>query len=350
MIHRRDNWSVVLPPTWHAKLQGDVSEFKADEAIGTLFIGSKKFGRTLSDFDLKKRAGHSVTLQVLMPDAQLEPVRIGVLSGFATKYRNSELLWQEWWLRYGSLLVDIRYSVVCELTNAEQDAAMSIINSLQIEGIDAIIDKNEDLKCVFDASGMESIIHNGWVGPYGNLPALRCIWIPKENDLVGILDVQVLCENGDIITEQFSGMGSPEERYKEAFFYFTTTSLNVFLAAFWNKYPERIQKKIWKVNGCNYVAYIGQFVLRSSGGEDGFVPEALYSEIEKAIQREKLTNPLHWINLYVAHTAGKHIFAALLDNRVWESGKKALEGLVWKKLDGYHSIRRCIILKQIGPN
>jgi hypothetical protein len=247
-------------------------------------------------------------------------------------------------------MVSIHGPATYEVASPEQDAIMSILNSLQIEGIDAIIDKNEDLKCVLEASGMESILHDDWIFPYDKLPALRCVWIPKENDSFGTLEVQVLCEKDAIIVERFSAIGSPEHGYKEAFSYFMRNFLDVLLAAFWNKYPERIQKKIWKINGWNYEAFIGHITFRSSNREDGFVPDGLFSKIEKAIQREKLTKPLHWIKVSACQHAGKHAFEASLDNRVWKPVKSALKSLIWKKMDDYYDLKNLIILKQIDPN
>jgi hypothetical protein len=86
MIYRSGCWSVVLPPTWHAESYGKVSMLKADEAIGVLLISSTKFGRTVSDYDLKKEAWQDITIQEATPDVQLEPVRFGALSGFTAKW------------------------------------------------------------------------------------------------------------------------------------------------------------------------------------------------------------------------------------------------------------------------
>ena len=132
MIYRSGCWSVVLPPTWHAESYGKVSMLKADEAIGVLLISSTKFSRTVSDYDLKKEAWPDITIQGVNPD-ELEPVRLGVLSGFTAKCRKSEPSWQEWWLRYGSLMISIHGPATCEAASPEQDAVMSILNSLQVE-------------------------------------------------------------------------------------------------------------------------------------------------------------------------------------------------------------------------
>jgi hypothetical protein len=201
---------------------------------------------------------------------------------------------------------------------------MAILASLRIEGVETIIeqiDKNEDLKCVLDAHRMESIIHDDWIFPYDKLPAVRCLWLPVVSPQVGLLEVHVLCEKGDIIAECFAGFGADDERYKYAFRSFMINSLPVFLAAFWDKHPERITKEMWKINGWDYMAYIGQFVTRNPEGVEGLIPETAFNKIENAIRREKLTKPLHWVRTYMRSVNGKYTFESLLDNEIWPSGE-----------------------------
>ena len=347
MIYKSECWSVELPPTWHGKACGSYSIFAADPPIGALMIMRREYIMTLTDHDLKKSA------QLMTPDLRLEQIRLGVLSGFTAKYQEDEMSWQVWHLRHGTWMLHIAYNVPCGTEPTEQEPVMAILTSLQIEGVETIteqIDKNEDLKCVLDAHGMESIVHDDWIFPYDKFPAVRCLWLPVVSPQTGVLEVHVLCENDDVIAEAFAGFGADDERYKDAFGSFMANSLHVLLAAFWDKHPERITKEMWKINGWDYTAYIGPFGTRNPEGVEGLIPETAFNEIKNVIKREKLTKPLHWIRTFVGCVDGKFTFEALFNNENWPSGEIVLNKIHWKKLDSFYSVRNFLILKQIGTN
>lgn len=347
MIYQSGCWSVELPGTWRGESPGDFSLFEAKPSLGVLMIMVREQGVILADQDLIDMA-----YQTVAPDVRLAPISLGLLSGFAATYEKDQLSWQVWWLRQGSVLVNISYNAYCETASSGQDAVMAIINSLRIDGIDdemEFIDKNDDLKFVLEEHGLQSMVIENWVFPYGKLPGLRSLWYPEMTPRVGQLDIQVLCEKDVIIAESFAGGGEGDARYNDAFGKFLINSLHVFLAAFWDKDLEQITKKIWNINGREYTAFIGQFGMMHSGDMSGLIPETAFNEIEKAIKREKLTKPLHWIRTYVSNYDGKYVFESLLDNEIWPSGESVIKKIPWKKSDDFYSVRNFLILKQTGP-
>lgn len=126
MIFASAWWSVELPQQWSGHPDGQCAAFRADPPLGVLQISAaRKDAGPVTDQDLTEFAEERIA-----PEVPLDGVRFGAFSGVTAKYRKDGLLWQEWWLRSGPLMVYVTYNVVQEHEASEQDAIASILASL----------------------------------------------------------------------------------------------------------------------------------------------------------------------------------------------------------------------------
>jgi len=92
---------------------------------------------------------------------------------------------------------------------------------------------------LFQNHGLSCVVHNDWVLPNSELPALRALWYPATS--TGLLDVQALVRDQLIIDECFAGMGEGDDGMYDALTSFTANSFHVLLAALWgNNDPEQV--------------------------------------------------------------------------------------------------------------
>src|ERR1044072_121506 len=196
---------------------------------------------------------------------------------------------------------------------------------------------------LFEQHGFESVIHNDWIFPNGQLPALRMAWVPNEQS--GILQVEVFVREGVIIEECFAGFGQDETGLKDALYNFAINSFHVLLAALFGKNDEeQVNTENWTINNKNYTAYFGNFGRRASEGVTTPVPDALFDAIEATIKREPLTNDMHWFRLFFCNLKNEFTFEALRDNEIWDAGIRCLEAVDWGRDDGYYSVRLFLVL------
>ena len=188
------------------------------------------------------------------------------------------------------------------------------------------------------------MVHNDWVVPNSTLPAVRALWYPGES--VGHLQVQVLVRDELIIEECFAGIGQGDSALSDALKTFTVTSFHVLLAALWGKSnPDEITTEEWLVSGQRFVAYIGNFGIRTFEGASASVPPGLFDRIEETIKRESLSGDLHWFHLLAGRVDNNFSFEAQKDNEHWESGVRCLEAVSWEQASQYYSVRLLIILR-----
>jgi len=89
------------------------------------------------------------------------------------------------------------------------------------------------LSKLFEAHGVACVVHNDWVAPNLELPALRGLWYPGQSS--GQLTVQVLVRDKLSILECFAGFGQGDAGLHDALHNFAFNSFHVLLAAFWGK-------------------------------------------------------------------------------------------------------------------
>jgi hypothetical protein len=77
---------------------------------------------------------------------------------------------------------------------------------------------------LFKRHGLEQSLHDGWVLPNAELPAIRGTWHPGETH--GRLDMQVLVRHGVVIEECFGGIGAGDVGLSDGLQSFTINSLN----------------------------------------------------------------------------------------------------------------------------
>jgi hypothetical protein len=200
------------------------------------------------------------------------------------------------------------------------------------------------LSKLFHVHGVACVVHNDWVVPNSELPALRALWYPDQSH--GLLQVQVLVRDKLVIEECFAGAGQGDSGLQDALVNFTTNSFHVLLAAFWGKNdPEQVTMEEWDISGKRYTAYIGNFGTRCSAGVTAHVPPELFAAIEAAIKREPLAGDLHWFRLFFGNAVSDSFtFEALKDNEDWPAGVRCLEAAAWERSSGYYSVRLFAVL------
>lgn len=200
------------------------------------------------------------------------------------------------------------------------------------------------LKDLFEAHGLTCIVENEWIVPNAELPAIRGIWYPQDEN--GRLDIHVLIKEGVLVEECFAGIGKQDKAFNDALHNFMVNSLHVFLAALWGKNdPEQVTIETWRIGSREFTAYIGNFGTRASAGVHADIPDGLFAAIESAIKNEKLVGDFHWVRTFFCNIAGSQTFEALLDNEDWLAGVEVLKGIPWEKNSGYYSVRNFIFLR-----
>ena len=69
------------------------------------------------------------------------------------------------------------------------------------------------LSKLFEEHGLSGVIHDDWVAPNGDLPAVRTHWHPEEKS--GSLTVHVLVSDQVVIEECFAGVGEVAGRWRD---------------------------------------------------------------------------------------------------------------------------------------
>jgi len=144
------------------------------------------------------------------------------------------------------------------------------------------------------------------INPYGDwflngssLPAIRCMWFRSESNKSGQLDIQVAVKDGVIINESVAGVGKDEDALQDAFYNLSASSLNVFLAAFWNKIDvDHVSIDQITVGDLTYTAYLGNFGLRASNENHPGVPEDALPRIVEALSKSDLQNEYPWASCF----------------------------------------------------
>lgn len=200
------------------------------------------------------------------------------------------------------------------------------------------------LRELFKRHGLDSTVHDGWVRPNAELPAIRGTWHPGETH--GRLDIHVLVHDGVLIEECFAGFGAGNIGLSDGLRSFTINSFHTLLAALWSRHdPEQVEIDSWTVASRRFSAFIGNVGTRSSTGVTPSIPTGLMPRIEAAIRSEPLEHDLHWYRVYVGQVNGEFTFEALKDNDPWVAGANALASCRWATCDGFYSARLFMVLR-----
>jgi len=203
------------------------------------------------------------------------------------------------------------------------------------------------LATIFSAHGISCGTENEWIVPNHNLPAIRAVWHPGEEN--GRLDVHVLVEKGVLIEECFAGIGKDQIALNDAIRNFMVNSLHVLLAAFWGvNDTDQVVTEHWHVGKKHFTAYIGNIGTRASAGVSPFVPDELVSVIQSAAESEPLPDGVHWVRVFFCNIAGQQTYEVLLDNEPWAAGLSAVKAIQWQHSDGYYSARNFIVLRSVA--
>jgi len=199
---------------------------------------------------------------------------------------------------------------------------------------------------LFKRHGLESTVHNGWVLPDGELPAIHGTWHPGETH--GQLDIQILVRDGLVIEESFAGLGAGDVGLSDGLQNFTLNSFHALLSSLWSCHdPDQVEMEEWTIAGQSFKAFIGNVGTRSSNDVLPSIPGNFMSLLEAAIRSEPLEHDLHWFRVYVGQVNGDFTFEALQDNEPWLNGASALTACDWKPSDGFYSARLFIVLRPI---
>jgi len=200
---------------------------------------------------------------------------------------------------------------------------------------------------LFKRHGLESNVHDGWVLPNAELPAIRGTWHPGETQ--GRLDMQVLVRDDVVIEECFGGIGAGDVGLSDGLQNFTINSFHVLQSSLWSCHdPEQVEIEEWTVAGQRFSAFIGNIGTRSSNDVRPSIPANFMSLLEAAIRSEPLEQDLHWLRVYVGQVNGEFTFEALKDNEPWLNGANALTSCEWKPREGFYSARLFIVLRPNG--
>ena len=198
---------------------------------------------------------------------------------------------------------------------------------------------------LFERHELPSTVHDGWVLPNSELPAVRATWHAGETH--GRLDVQVLVRDGLVIEECFAGIGAGDIGLADGLQNFTINSFHTLLSALWLRHdPEQVETETWCVAGRQFSAFNGNIGTRSSTGVTPSIPAGMMRVLEAAIRGEPLEQDLHWFRFYVGQMNGEFSFEALKDNEPWPAGVSALASCGWAPRDGFYSARLFIVLRE----
>lgn len=204
---------------------------------------------------------------------------------------------------------------------------------------------------LFKAHDIPCSVVEGWVLPYGQSPAIRCIWHPPKKAGAGCLDVEILLADGRMLIDRCAGLGEDNNAIMDGVQNFVLGSFPVLLASLYGKNdPEQVTTKRWSLAGSDWTAYIGNFSRRASEGIDIPVPKSAFTAIQSAIEKSAVSADLHWFRTFYCHISAQQVFEALMDNKPWPEGETALKDIPWEKCNGYYSVRNFLVLSKNGSS
>lgn len=204
---------------------------------------------------------------------------------------------------------------------------------------------------LFEAHGIGAARRDDWVFPTVGCP-LRAHMTPGDSRSNGVsvrLDIELAISSRESVLESFAGLGStPAEAEDDAFDNFCRSSFHVLAAAFYgHSEPDQVTSEVWQLSGIEYDAIIGNYTLRSFGGDGTPLPEDLFPRLEAMIRGLPSTAPLYWIRAFYCNlNQTKNVSEVLLNNEQWPAAESMVASLGWERRDSYYSARLFLVLRQ----
>lgn len=130
-------WSVEVPEDWFCTQNENCVTMYANPALGVLQISSaKKETGSVTDEELREFANDRITTAKARHDLLL--VKNPNTSGIHISYETKGILWKEWWLRHGSIMLYVTYNISAEMSAVirtfEFDKIKEIVDSIRVTG------------------------------------------------------------------------------------------------------------------------------------------------------------------------------------------------------------------------
>jgi hypothetical protein len=126
-------WSVEVPPGWHARGDEECATFQGTPFIGAFQISSAHNETSpITDADVEEFA-----LGRIPEGVRLVQVKYGQFWGLTACFQKDDLVWREWWLRSGRLMIYATYNVAAQSLDAavkEQADVESMLATLKPKG------------------------------------------------------------------------------------------------------------------------------------------------------------------------------------------------------------------------
>src|ERR1051326_3174727 len=120
-------WSVDLPEGWSGHHEENCATLSKTPSFGVLQMSAaRKQAGPVTDDDLQEVARDQVPSGVRLRRAEFKS-----FSGFSAVYLKNQLLWREWWLRSGHLMVYVTYNIAHSKEHTEAADLDIILASLK---------------------------------------------------------------------------------------------------------------------------------------------------------------------------------------------------------------------------
>lgn len=120
-------WSVDLPERWSGHQEEKCAVLSKTPSVGVLQMSAaRKQEEPVTDDDLLEFARAQVPSGVRLSRTEFKS-----FSGFSAAYVKNRLLWREWWLRSGHLMVYVTYNVAHGKEHTEAADLDMILASLK---------------------------------------------------------------------------------------------------------------------------------------------------------------------------------------------------------------------------
>jgi hypothetical protein len=221
----------------------------------------------------------------------------------------------------------------------------------RVEGSSAQV--NEFLRQLFDAHGVQAVLHSGIV----RFPSHRNLAVSGEifkgtKDTVQ-LDVRLVGFDRDRqLVESTVGLG--KELNAQALFAlksFANSSFHVWLTAFFDR-PEShgTKREEWMVGGRTRPVYPG-LITTVLGfppqGVDGLPDMGFYPAFVKRLETTRVPAGIHWIRVYqMRHRDEMLANEVLLDNEPWEEVEEFFRQQSWPAVDKPYDVRMFLVVSE----
>jgi|SRR5215475_4265458 len=110
-------WTVNMPPDWTAQGEETCATFRRTNSPGVLQISAaqKEIG-PVTDDELREFA-----IDEIPAGEQLSKITYNYFSGFSATFKKDNVLWREWWLKAGNLMIYATYNISSSSTDDRSD-------------------------------------------------------------------------------------------------------------------------------------------------------------------------------------------------------------------------------------